>query len=198
MATEARTMTYLHQAGYPVPAVDEVSADGTELVMERIDGPSMVQALGQAPWTVRRQAAVLAELHCALHDVGDPGFLPAAPLGAGTSVLHLDLHPLNVIIGKKGPVVIDWGSASVGDPDIDVGLAWVLMAAGEIPGGAVMARLLGWGRSLLVNGFLARFDRQRVAGMLRAIAEAKVKDPHMSEREAQAMWRVVARAERRL
>jgi tRNA A-37 threonylcarbamoyl transferase component Bud32 len=42
MVGEARTMDYARRHGYPVPAVEEISADGTDLVMERIDGPSMV------------------------------------------------------------------------------------------------------------------------------------------------------------
>jgi tRNA A-37 threonylcarbamoyl transferase component Bud32 len=40
MAGEARIMEYVRQHGYPVPAVEQVSDDGTELVMQRIDGPS--------------------------------------------------------------------------------------------------------------------------------------------------------------
>ena len=47
MAGEARTMEYLRGHGYPVPAVEEISDDGTDLVMERIDGPSMVDYMSQ-------------------------------------------------------------------------------------------------------------------------------------------------------
>ncbi len=79
MAGEARTMSYARDHGYPVPAVEELSDDGTDLVMERIDGPSMVEALGRRPWTVRRQGAVLAELHRRLHEIPAPDFLGAAP-----------------------------------------------------------------------------------------------------------------------
>jgi len=197
MAHEAQTMEYLYRQGYPVPAVEELSDDGADLVMERVDGPSMVEALGRSPWTVRRQSAVLADLHRRLHDVPPPEFLGPAPIGHGDRVLHLDLHPLNVIMGPKGPVVIDWPSACLGDPDVDVALAWVLMSAGEIPGGRVTAKVLGWGRALLVNGFVSQFDKRQAARQLREVVEWKVKDPHMSEREIRAMWRVVERAESR-
>lgn len=189
-------MSHLHEKGYPVPAVEDVSADGADLVMERVDGPSLVEAIGRAPWTVRRQARVLAELHQQLHELPPAQFLRPAPLGAGASVLHLDLHPLNVIIGRSGPRVIDWTGASVGDPDLDVALAWILMAAGEIPGHKVKAALLGWGRRLLVDGFLAPFDRDRIAGKLRSVVELKVQDPHMRAAEVANMWRTVERAER--
>ena len=195
MANEARTMTYLHQRDYPVPAVDHLSGDGLDLVMERIDGPSMVEAISAAPWALRHHAHTLADLHLQLHDVPRPDFLTPLSTLIGNSVLHLDLHPLNVIISKKGPVVIDWTSASLGDPDMDVGLAWVLMVAGEIPGGHVKSTLLGWGRKLLVDGFLERFDRQAVASKLRTIVEVKVLDAHMRPKERDRMWSVVDRVE---
>jgi aminoglycoside phosphotransferase (APT) family kinase protein len=197
LAAEAQIMEYLHRQGYPVPAVDELSDNGGDLVMERVDGPSMVEALGRSPWWVRRQSAVLADLHRRLHDVPPPGFLGPAPIGRGDRILHLDLHPLNVLVGRKGPVVIDWSAACLGDPDVDVALAWVLMSAGEIPGGRIMARVLGWGRSLLVNGFVGHFDKRQAARRLREVVEWKVTDPNMSAREIGAMWRVVERAESR-
>lgn len=197
LAAEARTMEYLHAQGYPVPAVEEISDDGADLVLERVHGPSMVDALARAPWTLRRHAAVLADLHRQLHEIGPPAFLPPAPVGRGDHFLHLDLHPLNVLMSSSGPIVIDWTGACVGNPDVDVALAWVLMAAGEIPRGGLVGRVLGWGRALLVNGFVDRFDRARVAGQLRHVVSWKARDPHMSAREVEAMWRVVGHAEGR-
>jgi aminoglycoside phosphotransferase (APT) family kinase protein len=197
MAQEARTMSYVRDKGYPVPAVDELSDDGLELVMERIEGVSMVEAIGQAPWTVRRQAATLAELHQRLHDIEGPDFLPRSPVGTGDKIIHLDLHPLNVMVGPQGPVVIDWPNARRGNPSVDVGLAWVLMAAGQIPGNRLKAGLMAFGRTLLVNGFLSHFDRNAVAGYLRQIVDIKVTDPHMSETEIEGMWKVVEQAEAR-
>ncbi len=197
MAMEARIMSFMRTQGYPVPAVEELSDDGFDMVMERIEGVTMVDAIGRAPWTIRRQAASLADLHRRLHDIEAPEFLPASPIGTGTKVLHLDLHPLNVMVGPNGPCVIDWPNAHRGDPDVDVGLAWVLMAAGQLPGGGLKERLMGFGRSLLVNGFLSHFDRRTVAGLLRQIVEMKVQDPHMSEVEVAGMWNVVEQAEAR-
>lgn len=197
MTMEARTMGFMRERGYPVPAVEEVSDDGFDMVMERIEGVTMVEALGKAPWTMRRHAATLADLHRRLHDIEAPEFLPPAPVGAGSKVLHLDLHPLNVMVGPKGTFVIDWPNAHRGDPNVDVGLAWVLMAAGEIPEGGLKARVLGVGRSMFVNGFLSHFDRQAVSHLLRQIVEMKRQDPHMSEAEISRMWSVVQQAEAR-
>src|SRR5215472_3172077 len=163
MAHQATTMTYVREQGYPVPAIEEISDDGSEMVMERIEGPSMVDAISKAPWTVRKQARTLADLHARLHEITAPDFLPPSPVGEGDRIIHMDLHPLNVIVSPKGAVVIDWANARRGDPLVDVGVAWVLMAAGQIPGNKVAAALLGWGRALLVNGFVDRFDRAEVA-----------------------------------
>jgi aminoglycoside phosphotransferase (APT) family kinase protein len=198
MAHEARTMAYLHEQGYPVPAIEELSDDGSELVMERIEGRSMVDAIAAAPWSLKRQAGTLADLHQRLHDFAAPDFLRPADVGAGDRVIHMDLHPLNVIIGPKGAIVIDWANACAGDPLVDVGVAWVLMAAGEIPGNRLMAKVLGRGRAMLVNGFVSRFDRNAVTARLRAVVEWKVQDPHMSETEVASMWKVVEQAEARV
>jgi aminoglycoside phosphotransferase (APT) family kinase protein len=197
MAGEAQTMQYLREHHYPVPAVEEVSEDGTDLVMERIDGTSMVDFMTRRPWAIRRQGAILASLHRRLHAIPPPAFLPAGPVGSGDCFLHMDLHPLNVMIGKDGPVVIDWPNAARGDPAVDVVLAWVLMAAGEIPSNPVLAKVLGLARSVLVNGFLANVepDLQLVKAKLREVVGFKVRDPNMSEAEQRAMWKVVEKFE---
>lgn len=188
-------MEYVREHGYPVPAIEEISEDGMDLVMERIDGPSMVVALGRRPWTVRRQGRLLANLHRRLHDIPAPDFLPPAPVGQGDRMVHLDLHPLNVILGPGGPVVIDWPNAGRGDPAVDVGLAWVLLAAGQIPDAGVRGTILGYGRSLLIKSFLAQADLVAVKSRLREVVEWKVRDPNMSPAEQRGMWRVVEAVE---
>jgi aminoglycoside phosphotransferase (APT) family kinase protein len=195
MALEAKTMDYLAGHGYPVPTVEELSDDGCDLVMQRIDGRSMVEQLGRAPWTVRRQADTLAMLHLRLHEIPPADFLPPAPFGEGSSILHLDLHPLNVLISDAGPVVIDWTSACVGSPDADVALAWLLMSAGDIPGGRLRSRLMGLGRDLLTNRFFAHFDANTLLPQLHAVAAWKAADANMSQEEVASLWRAVHRVE---
>jgi aminoglycoside phosphotransferase (APT) family kinase protein len=190
MATEARTMEYAREKGYPVPFVDDISDDGADLVLERIHGLSMVDAIGKRPWTVRRQGALLADLHRRLHEIKAPDWLRPAPCGEGDRLLHLDLHPLNVMLSAKGPMVIDWPNAVSGDPNVDVALTWVLMSAGEIPAGRVKGALMSRGRALLVNGFLRDFDMAAVRGQLPDVVEWKCTDAHMSAAEQQAMRRL--------
>ncbi|HEV3131107.1 MAG TPA: phosphotransferase [Acidimicrobiales bacterium] len=193
MREEARIMEYARAHGYPVPAVSEVSDDGTDLVMERVDGPVMLAAIGRQPWTVRRQGALLAELHNRLHEIPAPAWAPEAPCGSGDRLIHLDLHPLNVILTSKGPTVIDWTGAARGAAEVDVALTWVLLASGGIPAGRVKAAVLGTGRSLLVNAFLSGFDLEAIKPQLSAVVEWKVTDPNMTADERQAMRSLAGR-----
>jgi hypothetical protein len=50
---EAAVMTYLAQAGFPVPRVYDAS--GPDLVLERLTGPDTLADLVARPWLVRRQ-----------------------------------------------------------------------------------------------------------------------------------------------
>jgi aminoglycoside phosphotransferase (APT) family kinase protein len=43
-------------------------------------------------------------------------------------VLHLDLHPANVMLAPTGPVVIDWCNAEDGPAGLDVALTAVILA----------------------------------------------------------------------
>ncbi len=194
MAREARIMEYARSQGYPVPAVEEVSDDGGDLVIERVDGIDMVKAMTRRPWTIPRCGRLLADLHVRLHQIPAPDWLPEAPIGRGDRLLHLDLHPLNVMMGRDGPMVIDWTGAARGDPAVDVALAWVLLEAGRIPTGRLIVAILGRARSILIKNFLRSFDVDSLTSTLRDVVAWKVTDPHMSAGEQARMWRVVAEA----
>ena len=76
---------------------------------------------------MKRHAVTLAMLLDHLHAITAPDWLPS-PLGAGTALLHLDLHPENVILTQRGPVVIDWPNAARGPGAADVAHTWVVLA----------------------------------------------------------------------
>jgi aminoglycoside phosphotransferase (APT) family kinase protein len=196
MVAEARIMEYVRASGYPVPAVVEVSADGSDMIMERIDGADMLGTLSRRPWTIGRQGRVLADLHRRLHEIPAPDWLPVAEAGVGDHLLHLDLHPLNVILSPKGPIVIDWTNARRGNPSVDVALTWVLMAAGEAPSNRMINAVSGFARAILISNFLATFDKSEVTRCLPDVVGWKVMDPHMSASEQAGMWKVVEDAKR--
>ena len=187
LAAEAAVMDFARRHGYPVPGVDAVSDDGTEMVLERVAGPSMLEALERQPWNIRRYGTMLADLHNRLHQLRPPDFVPPAPVGEGDRLLHLDLHPLNVMMAPAGPVVIDWTNAAKGDPAADVGLAWLLLAAGEIPDAGWKRRPFELARSVLINSFLARVDRPGAARLMPDLVAWKTTDPNMKPGEVHRM-----------
>jgi hypothetical protein len=101
---EAKVMAHARARGVPVPEVFEVT--GSDIVMERAVGPTMLDAMARRPWTARGQARLLARLHALVHQVPAPPGLPA-PCGDedldSQVLVHRDLHPINVILTSTGP-----------------------------------------------------------------------------------------------
>jgi hypothetical protein len=178
---EALVMEHARCHGYPVPRVLQVRPEA--LVLERIEGPPMLAELRRRPWTMRRQASLLAELHERLHGIAGPSSLEAA--GPGDRLLHLDLHPDNVILSPTGPFVIDWTNACRGDPALDVAMTWVILATS----GGPFARLY-------LRFFLPRFDRDEVLDALPLAAERRIADPNVTDRERQEVRRLATRGRR--
>jgi aminoglycoside phosphotransferase (APT) family kinase protein len=117
---EADFMCHVASYDYPVPAVREV--DGADMVIQRLDGPT----LGDAALAGDLSAAEVGEIHADLHRR-----LQAIPAPSGTPgrvVVHGDLHPLNVIATADGPVVIDWRNAEEGTAAFDVAMTAIIFA----------------------------------------------------------------------
>lgn len=174
---EALVMSHALAAGYPVPKVLEVRPDA--LVLERIEGRNMLGTLLRRPWTLPRQAAELASLHKRLHEIPAPDGLESA--GPGDRLLHLDLHPENVILAPNGPVVVDWTNARRGEPALDVALTWVIGATSGGPLGRVFLR-----------SFLPHFDREEVARALPDAGAMRIADLNVTEKEREAVRRLLA------
>jgi Phosphotransferase enzyme family len=130
-AREAELMTHALRHGYPVPRIDEVRPDG--LVLEHVAGPTMAADARRRPWRFAAHARTLARLHEELHRI---------PMGSGGDVLvHLDLHWKNVLLSRRGPVVIDWANAGAGKAGLDPALTWVILMTSAGPTGRAFARL---------------------------------------------------------
>lgn len=142
---EAEMMTYLSGHGIAVPRVHDVTAD--ELVMQYVPGPRMSEEIGRKPWLAAQLGRELAELHHQLDRIAAPDFLS----GDG-DLLHLDLHPGNVVLGPEGPVVLDWASAIKGDRRVDVALSWVSLAVARLK---PVRKLTRW---RFLRSFMANVD----------------------------------------
>ena len=107
-------------------------------------------------------AQLLAQLHHGLHEI---------PFGGGR-LLHVDLHPDNVLLSSRGPVVIDWANARAGNPAFDVAMTWVICATS---GG-------GMGR-LFTRFFLRHVDLEAARAELPAAGEYRIADPNVTDAE---------------
>ena len=179
---EALVMAHARGHGFPAPRV--FGADERGLVLERIDGRSMLEDLRRRPWLLRRHAATLARLHLSLHRIDAPPELPA--VGPGRALLHLDLHPENILLSKRGLIVIDWTNARRGDGALDVALTWVIMATSEVDD--PVARMF---RAAYVRAFLSHFSRAEITRAAPAAAERRLADPNVRQGERLAVRRLL-------
>lgn len=154
--TERRKTLAVRRAGVAAPDVGEVvrHAGSTGLEFERLDGPTMLAKAQSNPDAMDSFARVLAEVHLGLHRVRSVAGLPAqrrrlmdkvfrckalspgerdalleacTRLPDGDALCHGDFHPDNVIVTARGPVVIDWVDASVGNPIADVARTSIIL-----------------------------------------------------------------------
>ena len=113
------------------------------------------------------------------------------PGPAGDRMIHLDLHPLNVMSTPEGLLVIDWANARRGDPAIDVANTWSLLVCGEVPGGARGRALAAIGRGLLLRTFLASARPRRGASRHAPLVEWRMQDRNHTDVERQRLRRLV-------
>lgn len=166
-AAEAVTMELALARGFPVPRVLEIRADA--LVLERIQGPTMGDAIRRRPWQAPAHVRVLADLHERLHRISFEG----------ATLVHFDLHPDNVLMSPSGPVVIDWTNARAGDPDADVAMTWLIFATSAGLPGRALARL-----------FERNVEREVLTRGLEGARVFRLADPHVSDAEREQVRRL--------
>ncbi|MFB6819540.1 phosphotransferase [Streptomyces sp. NPDC056347] len=122
---EWMVMAYLAAHGCPVPRPGprDAKTPPGDLVLERLTGPTMLDALLAEELSADEAGALLAGLLAELHTV--PARLSPHP---EDRMLHLDLHPGNVMLTDRGPVVIDWSNASEGAPALDRAMSALILA----------------------------------------------------------------------
>ncbi|HEX8857325.1 MAG TPA: aminoglycoside phosphotransferase family protein [Thermoleophilaceae bacterium] len=146
---EAEYAEAAREAGAPVPrllGIEPISGRAAS-VWERAEGTSMWQHVIDRPQSSRELGRMLADTQCGLFELVPPVTLPnqrdrlvskirwsAATVDVSVRralellpspanaprLCHGDLHPSNVILCDRGPMIVDWFDASRGDPVADV------------------------------------------------------------------------------
>ncbi|MFB4423550.1 phosphotransferase [Streptomyces sp. QL37] len=177
-AGELAVMSYLSASGYPVPRIGPPAAEAlpTDLVMRRLTGPTLAEALLSGTVTEAEGAELLARLLRELHAI--PPRLSQDP---EDRILHLDLHPENVVMTPEGAMVIDWLTAGEGPPALDRAMTSVILAQVALdpsfPAGARLRELLA--------ALLSRFadDGGVPADALARATSLRAADPQLTAHE---------------
>jgi Ser/Thr protein kinase RdoA (MazF antagonist) len=146
---EARMLRAVFAAGVPAPEVfDEVNLEGRfGIVLQRLDGPTLLQLVHGGAMNREQAGAILAALHRCVHKAPPPPRAPSlrdlfemfaqapgdipehiAPgilalierLQPGDGLCHGDLHPGNVIMTAQGTKIIDWAFAMRAPAAVDL------------------------------------------------------------------------------
>ena len=180
VAAEVSAMAHVGGWGFPVPQV--YSASGGDLVLERLTGPTMLQALGTGEITPMAAAELLADLLARLHAL--PPQMPDEP---GDHPIHLDLHPANVMLEARGPVVIDWRNSGQGRPEFDVAVSALIVAQVAVDPARDEATLA----ATFLTAFLASVDALPSEALEQA-ARYRGADPNLTAHESALLDKAVA------
>jgi aminoglycoside phosphotransferase (APT) family kinase protein len=188
---EAKVISWAGAHGVSVPEVFDVA--GPDIVMEKVDGPTMLADLGRRPWRLFRHAALLARLHQQVHAVPSLDGL-RAPFGDGKALLHMDLHPANVLLSPRGPVLIDWEGAGCGPAEADLAVCWIVVAMSTVPGSPWQRAMGRAGQRLFADGVLRNAGLPVGPAWLAEAARFRLRDPHLYPGEADRIRRMLASA----
>ena len=213
----------VYDAGSPDGVLEQDGRCG--ILAERIDGVSMLREMARRPWRVRRYSRQFARLHAAMHSTRIPS-LPeqrraigraidraadvAGPQLAGRArralallpddgvVCHGDFHPDNVLLSRRGPVIVDWEPVTRGAAAADVARTVLLARHGGFPPGTPWrVRVpMALARRLFLRLYLREYTR--ITGMpwheveawigVMAVARTAERIPH----EANVLLRIAA------
>lgn len=201
VASRARMATELAASAaaaavLPVPVVVDRAevADTTAVLLDLLPGQPAAMAALEDPARARAVGQACGAVHARLAAVPAPARLPVPPLTAGADatvgLLHLDLHPLNILVdGAEVSGVLDWANAARGDPVRDQARSWAILnldpfarTRRDQPGwhqlmegwaeSAALGAVPGWARMWACQFMLADLAGRYPAGQLAHVREA--------------------------
>jgi hypothetical protein len=136
---------------------EEVTLEGRfGIVLQRLDGPTLLQLSRSGAMTPEQTGAILAALYISVHKTASPPDVPSLRdsmdgqlrfsgsmlpehiatgiltlierLAPGDGLCHGDLHPGNVIMTADGPRLIDWGGAVRAPAALDLAFCHVILS----------------------------------------------------------------------
>ena len=179
--------------------------EGATLAQELLGSPDIT------PETIVRLAHIFAEVHAQIHACGPiaelpdqrslfprviqgidvlPADLKEATLKAledlppGRQLCHGDFHPYNVLQSPRGPIVIDWNNAHIGNPLEDVARSTLMLAGARVSEGVPEAPVAAFNEAYLERYFQLRpGDRQELAAWEPIVAAVRLCDniPQLEE-----------------
>ena len=188
---EAHITIAARNAGLPAPKVWEtLNVNGRPgIVMEYVEGATMIRWGTNLPWRVYTGAVLMARLHAKMHskmcgdipelrdrlksgieeseviedDLRELALKRLESLSDGDSICHGDFHPDNIIMSNSGPVIIDWECGANGRPEADVARTVVLVQSGEPLVTGIRRGVIGVARRIFLSIYLREYFK--ITGM---------------------------------
>lgn len=197
---EYRISKTVEELGLPVPKVkDMLKYEGrTGIVYEKILGDSLIKLVSERPWTSGSISKTIAKMHYDIHQqnagglpdcveelrwrINQAGSLSVHQkeevlkalelLPKGSSVCHGDYHPGNILKSGSRCVILDWMTATAGQPAYDVARTLYLLKDAVLPD--YFPKPVKLAMNLARRGLARRYLRcyMRLSGMRKAEIDA--------------------------
>ena len=156
------------------------------------------------PDAVLRLAHTFAEVHTKIHDCSNiPADLPTqwflatviqringlppdlkeatvkalGDMPEGDRLCHGDFHPYNVLMSPRGPIVIDWNNAHIGDPLEDVARSALMLSGASVSQPSYRSFLDQFSEAYLKRYFQLRSgDREQLVAWQPIVAAVRLSD----------------------